>query len=461
MRISVECGGFTEAADACRAANQVAALVTGSLCSQIAGCGGMAGNDATSSDFARSYDASALEALDALAAVTHAFIGAARLLAVTGLNHANAEAASAGLAVAAYVGGALAEDSFVRVRLGVPPSSLGAQEPALGQVDAWILDQVEGFVWPGADVERLRRAGSAWRRSASSVAGLADHVDAARALVVLQRSPEVPLAVAALDELATVVTDTAWQVDLLATACEDYAAAVEDAHARTRALLAEVARAVVEGVVLSAVVAGISGGLGGGAATAAAIARVQAYAPRFHALLVALRATVASAAARLRTAQDELVALRVRAEKFARVPVRTERGSMKSPLGWGGGKKAGWLAEHEMPPGHTLSDHVGRTVDELVERCRTKGLARSSTFPDDSTAERVIDRALDTQKSVIEEWLRSGTQKALPLNLELGTKTGITVTKSAEVVEQTGVRVVLVPNASMPRGWQILTAYPA
>ena len=37
MRISVECGGFTEAADACRTANQVAALVTGTLAGRLVG----------------------------------------------------------------------------------------------------------------------------------------------------------------------------------------------------------------------------------------------------------------------------------------------------------------------------------------------------------------------------------------------------------------------------------------
>ena len=50
MRLSVECGGFTRAADACRTANQIAALLTESLSSRLADCAGMAGNDATSSE---------------------------------------------------------------------------------------------------------------------------------------------------------------------------------------------------------------------------------------------------------------------------------------------------------------------------------------------------------------------------------------------------------------------------
>lgn len=165
MRITVECGGFTRAAEACLTANQTGALLTRSLASRLAGLAGMAGNDATSSSFAAAYDAGAREALAALAELTHAFIGAVRLLAATGDNHALAESAASGAdtPVVGYVD-TLTDSAFVRVLAPSLPSSLGAQEPSLGTVDAWILDRVEGFVWPGADVDALRAAGSAWRR---------------------------------------------------------------------------------------------------------------------------------------------------------------------------------------------------------------------------------------------------------------------------------------------------------
>ena len=461
MRLSVECGGFTEAADVCRTANQIAALLSESLSTRLADCARMAGNDATSSDFARAYDDGAREAVHALADLTHSFIGLGRLLEASGLNHASAESASAGLTVSAYVNGSLDEDSNVRIRPAPPPSCLGGPEPSLGPMEAWILDQVEGFVWPGADVGALRLAASGWRRGASSVSGLTDHVGMAVTFLERQHSPEVPLALAALDELATLIGDTARQLDSLATACEEYAAAVEEVHARTRTLLVEIGRMVVEGIALSAIVAGFTGGLGGSAAAGVALARIRAYAPRFHALLVALRAGTATATARLRTAHDELVAVRARAEKFLRVPVRNEVGEMKHPLAWAAHRKAGWLAAHEKPPGHTIADHVGKSVDELVERCRTKGLARSSSFTDELTAERMTGRALDEHASAIRDWLRSGTTKALPVEVNLRTPTGITVTKDAEVIAQTGVRVVLIRDSSMPRGWQILTAYPS
>ncbi|WP_374457350.1 hypothetical protein [Nocardioides sp.] len=334
MRISVECGALASAADTCRTANQTAALLTESLCGKLAGLGGMAGNDASSADFARSYDVAAREAVASLAGLTHSFIGLGRLLSATGANHEAAEASAAGR-VAAYTGSSLA-DTFVRVAPTTPPTSLGAQEPSLGAVDRWILDQVEGFVWPGADVGLLREAAHAWTRTAASVATLADHLDVARDLLEHQRSPEIPTGLACLADVRSMVTDTAAELFALGSACEDHAAAVEEVHARTRALLSEVAQMVVEGAAISVVAAGLTGGLGGTAAAAAAAARIRAQAPRFHALLVALRTTVASGSARLRSARDSLQGLRARLDRYAKVAVRDERGTMRNPGGWWG-----------------------------------------------------------------------------------------------------------------------------
>ncbi|HEU4337315.1 MAG TPA: hypothetical protein VFR45_08390, partial [Nocardioides sp.] len=299
MRVMVECSGFTRAADACLTANHVAALLTQSLGSRLAGTSGMAGDDATSADFSRAYDDSARQATETLVDLTHAFTGAGRLLAATGANHVRAEAAAAGRS---YDSPHADDGAFLRIQPPTVPSSVGTDEPSLGVVDAWILDQVEGFVWPGADVDALHVAADAWRQAAASTSRLADYVDVAVTLVEAQRSPEVPLAVDALEELTRLIGDTAWQLSNLATACEDHAAAVEAARDRTRALLGEVAQMIVEGVAISMIASGLSGGLAGGAAGAAAAARVRSVAPRFYALLVTLRAGVTTTASRLERA---------------------------------------------------------------------------------------------------------------------------------------------------------------
>ena len=77
MRISVECGGYAEAASVCRTANHVSALVTESLAGKLGAYAAMAGDDVTSIDFAGSYDPAAREAVATLADLTHALIGLA------------------------------------------------------------------------------------------------------------------------------------------------------------------------------------------------------------------------------------------------------------------------------------------------------------------------------------------------------------------------------------------------
>ncbi len=344
MRISVECGGYAEAAGVCRTANQIAALCTESLAGKLGGYASMAGDDATSGDFAGAYDPAAREAVATLADLTHALIGLGRLIDASGRAHARAEASAAGAAglrTNAYTGGGLDEDSFVRVSPEPPPSSLGGSvAPGLGDVHAWILDQVEGFVWPGADVGLLRDAAATWRRTSGSVADLTAHLDVVSGLLDHQLSPEIPLALAAVSELRTLVEDAADQLLTLAEACDEYATAVEDTRERTRALLTEIGQMVIEEVAITAIVAGITGGLGGGAKALAALARIRAQAPRFHALLVSLRAVLASAGTRLRAAEDGLARAREGFDRFIGLPVRDERGEMVNPLGWATNRRA-------------------------------------------------------------------------------------------------------------------------
>jgi hypothetical protein len=458
VRVAVETGGFTSAADACRAGNQIAALVCESLAGKLGGFGAMAGDDATSAEFAASYDDGARQALDTLTELTHAFIGLGRLLTASGANHRDAEAASA--AVSAYTGGSLHEDDYVRVSPAPPPSCLGANAVALGTVETFILDHIEGFVWPGADVDLLLDAATAWRRAGASVADLEAHCDIAAGFLEHQVSPEIPLALSALDELRSLVGDTADALLAVGRACEEYAVAVQDTHDRTRALLAEIGQMVVEGAVISAVVAGITGGLGAGAAGTAALARISAQAPRFHSLLTGLRATGAATAGRLRTARDGLGVVRGRVEKFARVRVRDERGEMRLPGGWGGARKPGWLRAHDVPPGHTIKEHVGKTIDELRARIVDVGRQRASSFDDLASAERLIDDVLTRHSDEIRDWINQRSTEKLVLDMETGKATGTTVLADGSVVNPTAVRVVLIPRPATDDGWQLLTAFP-
>ncbi|QBX56092.1 hypothetical protein EXE58_11865 [Nocardioides seonyuensis] len=341
MRITIESAGFTDAADACRAANQIAAMVTETLAGKLGGFGGMAGNDSTSVTFAGSYDDAARQALDTLTELTHAFIGLGRIIEATGATHRRAEiAAVCGSGGAGLPCDPVPEvDSYDHVSPADPPTCLGGQEPSFGTVDRWILDHVEGFVWPGADVALLREAAATWRSAALSIDHLDHHVDDVAQLLSRQRSPEIPLALDVLADVRSLVGDAALCLSDLGQACEDYASAVEETHDRTRALLAEIGQMIVEGAVLSVLVAGFTGGLGGGAAAGAVIARITSHAPRFRALQSSLQLAAATSATKARAARDGLRVVRERAEKLARVGARDERGSMKSPLGWGGASR--------------------------------------------------------------------------------------------------------------------------
>ena len=461
MRISVECGGYAEAARVCRTANHVAALVTESMAGKLGGYAGMAGDDATSSDFAGPYDPAARAAVSALADLTHALIGLGRLDDDSGRAHGEAESA---LAATAYSGESLDDDSFVRVSPGSPPSSLGGSVASgLGDIQGWILDQVEGFVWPGADVDLLRDAAATWRRTSGSVADLADYLDAVVRLLDRQVSPEIPLAVSAIAELRRLVEDTADQLSMLADACDDYATAVEEARARTLSLLAEIGQMVIEEVAMTAIITGITGGLGGGAKAGAALARIRAQAPRFHALLTALRGVVTVTASRLRAVENQLERAREGFGRFVRASARDERGEMVSPLGWGRSSfdelsRPGWLRRHEVPPGHTMSRHVGQTADEMQDRILREGKKRVSTFADEASAERLIAEAIKRKQTALDNWASSNGKEVFKIDVDLGEATGRSLSHTGELTECTRIRVILIPRGG--DGWQVLTAYP-
>ena len=156
----------------------------------------MAGDDATSVEFVAAYDAAAGEAVAALADLVQACTRVGHLTPATWTNHAvaNIRAVIAGSAV--YDGGWLPDvgddAGYVTVLPCTPPTARGATTPGLSTKVDWILDHIEGFVWPGADLARLREAGAGWRSAAGALAELAGCCDSATRGFWLERSPEIP-----------------------------------------------------------------------------------------------------------------------------------------------------------------------------------------------------------------------------------------------------------------------------
>lgn len=458
MRVMVDADGYAGATDAFREANLLAVLVGERLDRDLAGCSAMAGNDATSLGFATTYDAVAREGVATVADLAAAFAGVGRITTAASRNHRDAErAATLG---SAAVDWRLAEEHYAVPGPAVPPSSVGAQEPSFGAVDRWILDHVEGFVWPGADVPRLRAAAHTWATAATSVRSLTDSCHGAADALGHLVSPEIPLALDAVAELRTLVTDTADQLEALSRSCHEYADAVDAAHAQTRALLAEVAQMIVEGIALSAAIGAITGGTATAVVAGATVARVAALSPRFAAILLRLTGLAADAARAGRTARAALAHTRSRLGKFLKLELRDERGSIRVPGGLGPSRRPGWLRAHEVPPGHTLDKHVGKTIEELVERCQSQRVFEASSFTSHDAAERLVDRVLTENVHKIRAWRTAEDHGKLELDLSFPHSTGTTVNRLGEVYESTGVRVVLIPHERMDDGWQVLTAFP-
>ncbi len=460
MRLAIEGSGFRSAATEFGEANRVAALHYDSLTAKLDGYAAMAGDDTTSAAFASAYDEAAAEAVASMVDLVDAFANLGRLTETSLANHRDANVASIIAGATVYDGGSVLDPGYVSVLPASPPTALGGDPPSFSDEVRWVLDHVEGFVWPNADVDRLREAAHTWRSAEADLDGLTRFCGTAAGALASQLSPEIPVAVAATEELAVTVRELAAQYAALADACDSYADQVEAAHDEIESLTKQLLAEVVVGVLVGAAVTAITGGAAAGVSTGAVIARVASYSPRFAAVINTLRALALGASSTLRSTSATIRTLGVRIRKFAggRMLARTEAGQ----IGFRGSNRfgRGFLRAHEHSGSHTLARHVGKSRDELLERLqREPWIKRSSSFPDDDVAERAIGRLLRENDDVIRAWLAGGKGD---LGLEGGGSavTGVSVSPGGLPETVRRLRVVLRSDADMPDGYRIFTAYP-
>ena len=457
MMLAIDGGGYDTATSAFANGNQLAAIRYDQLTRQLAGYAAMAGTDTSSADFATAYDDAAQQAVHALADLVASFANAGRVTHAAVTNHRVAEARSVIGGGPIYDGGVLPSGGFVEVLPSSPPSSLGGDTPALPGKVSWILDHVQGAVFPDAHVDRLRAAERTWRAAAESLDDLVTCCDSAVRGFWGERSPEIPLAIEATRELETTVRDVAAQYAALASACQQYADHVEAARQQIIELAEWLLEQFVEGVLISAAIGALTGGAGAGATMAAVLARLAAESPRFARIIETLRSLAAAVAASVRSTRDAVAASRVRLVKFtrARVTLRDEAGTIRFP---GPGK--GWLARHEHSGSHTLARHVGKTDEELMLRFRSARPPEfASSFTDLRTAETTISRLLSQRANEVSNWLERGQA---PLRLEGRTADviGRCMDATGTTFPAKGLRVILRRDPSMPEGFRILTAFP-
>lgn len=461
MRIRVDGGGYVTAATAFETGNQVAALVHDSLVGKLASYAGMAGHDESSVVFASAYDEAAGDAVGALSELVHAFASLGHLTTASLANHRDANVGSIIGGAQVYDGTALPADAYATVLAAAPPSSLGvAGTPALPYPLGLLVGALDGFVWPSAEVDRLRDAGHAWRSAAESVDNLTDYCRGAVRGLEGQESPEIPVAMDAIRALERTIDDLSDTYLSLAAACEEYAATVDAKRAELVALGHEVLRMIAEEAAISAGLGLLTGGVGAFLKGGAGLARIARYAPRFAAVLAALRAAAAATAGTIRTTHTAVQGLRVRLSRY--IKASGQRSRRRGEAGefdpWAFLPR--WMRHHERAGGHAVRRHVGHSDEWLRERMASKpGMKLSSTFTDEATAERAISSVLRSHRQEVESWVLHGQGK-----LELDGRTPDAIGRvlsrqSGEIVDSNEVRVVLVPDDRLPGGWRMLTAF--
>ncbi len=394
-KLDVSGAGYVDGSALLHDGNVWAASHLRRLADGLAGTGSMAGDSSFADAWAREYDGAAAAALLSFTDAVTALGNLGRLALASWENHTRAERASTYGGVALVDEVALGTHDWVEVRPSAPPTVLGGDPSSLPGWANTILDHVEGFVWPDADLDRLRSAAATWRAAAEGLDDVATFPGRAVDALWSECSPEILPATAAIGRLRLAIDDLADQCRDLAGLCEGYASAVEEQRA---AILDLVEEMLVEAAAIQAagfLLGLVSFGAGNGGAVAVNLARIAAASPRFTHLLVLLRRYADDAAEALSGTRVAMAGVGARLK-----PMSDTRLLMSAEVGQVGAKArpvSGFLARHEGGPmgAHTIEKHVGKTDDYLRQRLRREPRARSlSTFTDEAAAERGVETAL-------------------------------------------------------------------
>ena len=308
----VDSAALVDASSCFEHGNQGAALVHETLRRRLSGSAAMAGDASIAEEFASAYDDAAASCLAAVSDLVDAFTTCGRITAACLANHGHAENRSLISGRTVFTGTPCVA-GYVSVLACSLPSSLGGDHSGLPSWASWILDQVEGFVWPDADTDRLRAAAAAWRAASFEAADLSAYCSSAIRSFSLLRSPEVPVAVEVTSGLADRCRAVGDQCAVLARACDTYADHVDEQRAAILDLVHDLLRdaVIIQGVGI--VLGTITGGATAAGAAALNAARIAAAAPRLLRIIATLRTLASTCAAPLRFAATALRDVRVRA----------------------------------------------------------------------------------------------------------------------------------------------------
>ncbi|MEI7059236.1 hypothetical protein WBG06_25675 [Nocardioides sp. CCNWLW239] len=312
MRIDVQGSGYDSATEALLSANSAAASAYQTLTGKLGGYTALGGDDTSSEEFVKSYDESAIEAVNAFAALVDGLGALAVAADESGRNHRRANAASVYNKPQPSVNEDAKEPQTAPAF--TPPSSLGGDNADMPDWWNHIVDHLQGWGWPSANTDQLRSAADAWKSAASAVRGLVDELSMASTHLEAQRSPEITIALGVIRRTKSDIEDLADGLEGLGDACRDYGSQVDETRETIKGLLRDLAIEV-------GVTAGISAGLsfftfGGAAVVGGGViaARAIRYAKLVLAALRGLRA--ARAVGQIASKASKIARVRLAFEKL-------------------------------------------------------------------------------------------------------------------------------------------------
>lgn len=282
----------------------------------------MAGDDPGGEQFAEGYDTMARNALQALSDIAVLSNTIDRVIMQSGWNHAAAEEAAGGDPAGTFS----VRPARTPVTVGAPPSAFGGSS---GEPEAWdVVKDFVGMMWPNADTDKLRSAGSTWDVVERDVRSLATEIRQADNALMGLNSIELVKLRSEVSEFARDVTTAAGDISEVGELCREYADDVKEAHREVIEMLVQLAIEIAATVAIGAALSVFTFGASAVAAGGGIAARILVIAQRIVGILVRVSGTAARLVARLAAISARIAPLANRFKRTATLVVNVTSGTL-------------------------------------------------------------------------------------------------------------------------------------
>lgn len=287
--------------------------------------GAMAGSDSGGEQWAVQYDSVATKLVQAGCDLGEAMGQVANLLNGSLKNHSGADY-GATISIPAQFqtpgdDGDADPDHWTET---LSPAQLPSAKGGTGNMPGWlhwVVDHLEGLLWPDADTGKMRTIGQAWITAGTTIDAYQYAVDTAKTDLGTQESPEIPDATEALGELKQHTSDLAGACKQIGQACNDYAKHVDDHHKMIEDELASFIQWTAGIEIAGGVLAFFTAGISEAAAQAAEAAEVANAASRVVKILRALLDLATAVAETIGTVLSKVTEILANLKKFLNAKV--------------------------------------------------------------------------------------------------------------------------------------------